>query len=75
MVSRYARNLKKLRLIYVDCGSEDEFSLHWGARALVAELCRHGMKPHYDEFEDGHMNIAYRYDRSIPMLVKAIQQK
>lgn len=72
MVSRYAKNLKKLRLIYVDCGSEDEFTLHWGARALVAELRRHGLKPYYEEFKDGHMNIAYRYDRSIPMLAKAL---
>ncbi|MBI4051939.1 MAG: esterase [Elusimicrobia bacterium] len=73
MVARYAKNLKKLRTIYVDCGSQDEFALHWGARALVAELRRHGLKPHYEEFEDGHMNIAYRYDRSLPLLVKALR--
>jgi len=74
MVSQYARNLKKLRLIYVDCGSEDEFSLHWGARALVDELRRRGIKPHYEEFKDGHMNTAYRYNRSIPLLVKALSK-
>ena len=34
LVERYADNLRKLRLIYVDCGSKDEFALHWGARAL-----------------------------------------
>ena len=37
MAARYAKNLKRLRLIYVDCGSKDEFSLQWGARALVGE--------------------------------------
>jgi S-formylglutathione hydrolase FrmB len=74
MVPRYAKNLKKLRLIYVDCGTKDEFALHWGARALVAEMKRHGLKPFYEEFDDGHMSITYRYDRSLPMLARALSR-
>lgn len=73
MVEAHEGNLKKLALVFVDCGARDEFNLHWGARALVKKLAKHGVAHRYEEFEDGHMSIAYRYDVSIPALVKALQ--
>src|SRR5262249_3320927 len=72
MVAAHAEGLRRLRLIYVDCGMKDEFALHWGARALVAELRRHGLTVEHQEFDDGHMSIAYRYDVSLPMLARAL---
>jgi S-formylglutathione hydrolase FrmB len=72
MVERYADNLRKLRLIYVDCGTKDEFALHWGARALVTRMRHFGLSPFYEEFDDGHMSISYRYDVSLPLLVRAL---
>jgi enterochelin esterase-like enzyme len=72
MVARYQDNLKKLRLVYVDCGTKDEFSLVWGARALVAKLRAAGIDVHHEEFDDGHMAISYRYDVSLPLLVRAL---
>lgn len=33
MVPRHVDALARQRLIYVDCGSRDEFALHWGARS------------------------------------------
>ena len=74
MVDAHREALKKLRLIYVDCGRKDEFALVWGARALVAKLRAAGLDPHHEEFDDGHMSISYRYDVSIPMLVKALHE-
>lgn len=72
MVERYAKNLKKLRLVYVECGNRDEFSLHWGARALVAAMRKKGIRVRHEEFDDGHMNVSYRYDVSLPLLAKAL---
>lgn len=72
MVERYAKNLRKLKLIYIDCGTKDEYSLYWGARILTAKLAKLGIKYHYEEFDDGHMNIQYRYDVSLPMIAKAL---
>jgi enterochelin esterase family protein len=72
MVSAHADALRGMRLVYVDCGERDEFGLQWGARALVAALRRHGIEPVYEEFDDGHMSISYRYDVSLPMLAKAL---
>jgi enterochelin esterase family protein len=71
-IARHAEALRGMRLVYVDCGVRDEFNLHWGARALVAKLERHGVRPFYEEFDDGHMFISYRYDVSVPMLAKAL---
>ena len=73
MVERYAENLKRLDLVYIDCGRADEFHLQWGARALAAELRRHGVEPHYEEFDDGHFSVSYRYDVSVPMLARALE--
>jgi enterochelin esterase family protein len=72
MVAAHAGALRKLRAIYVDCGTKDEFSLVWGARALVARLRGQGLTVRHEEFDDGHMSTAYRYDQSIPWLVRAL---
>ncbi|HEY5936056.1 MAG TPA: alpha/beta hydrolase-fold protein [Kofleriaceae bacterium] len=74
MVDAHAGALRKLRAIYVDAGTRDEFALHWGARALVKKLRSHGIAVTHEEFDDGHMNIPYRYDASLPILVRAILQ-
>jgi enterochelin esterase-like enzyme len=72
MVDAHVANLKRLRAIYVDCGTKDEFALHWGARALAGKLRANGIAVQHEEFDDGHMMIPYRYDRSLPVLGEAI---
>lgn len=68
MIERFEKNLKKLKLIYIDCGSRDEFNLYWGARILHSKLNHMKIKHYYEEFDDGHMSIQYRYDTSLPMI-------
>jgi len=65
--------LRRSRLAFIDCGSKDEFGLQWGARALAAELGKLGVKLVYEEFDDGHMNIQYRFERSVPLLARALR--
>lgn len=72
MAPQYRDALRSLRLVYVDCGTKDEYALHWGARALVAELRALGVDCIHEEFEDGHMNVPYRFERSIPLLARAL---
>lgn len=64
LVSKYKNNLKKLKLIFVDCGTRDEFSLQAGARIYCDKLKKNRIKYIHQEFNDGHMNIQYRYDVS-----------
>jgi enterochelin esterase-like enzyme len=73
MVEAHAAALKKLALVYIDCGTRDEFNLHWGARSLSKKLTQHGVAHRYEEFDDGHMSISYRYDVSIPALAKVLR--
>jgi S-formylglutathione hydrolase FrmB len=68
MVEKYSNNLKKLKLIYIDCGTKDEFNLHWGSRILHSKLKKMNIRHVYEEFDDGHMNISYRYDVSLPKI-------
>jgi S-formylglutathione hydrolase FrmB len=74
MVDTHVTNLQRLRAIYVDAGTRDEWNLHWGARALVAKLRAQDIAVRHEEFDDGHMNITYRYDVSLPFLVEALSQ-
>ena len=68
LVEKHTRHLRKLRYIFLDCGSRDEFNLFWGARMLSDELRRFKIKHVHQEFDDGHMDITYRFDTSLPML-------
>ena len=64
--------LKGLKALFVDAGSRDEWNLQWGARALKRRL-EAAQVPHvYEEFDDGHMGTAYRFDRSLPLLASAL---
>ncbi|WIG58667.1 MAG: putative esterase [Ktedonobacterales bacterium] len=72
LLDRYGENLRQLRLLYMDCGTRDEFSLHFGARQMAKRLSERGIAYEYEEFDDGHMSIQYRYDVSLPKLARAL---
>jgi enterochelin esterase family protein len=72
LVERHADALKTLRVLYFDCGAQDEFFLDLGARQLVRRLEALDVPHEFEEFEDGHMNIPYRYDVSLPKLAAAL---
>ena len=72
MIEKYRSNLKKLKLIFIDCGTRDEYNLQWGARILHSKLKKMNIKHYYEEFDDGHMNINYRYDISLPKVYSVL---
>ena len=65
--------LKKLKGLFIDCGSEDQYHLHYGARRLHRLLGRHDVPHAYEEFPDNHSSIDYRMDVSLPFLEKALR--
>ena len=75
LVKKYKKNLKKLKLIYVDCGIRDEFKLQAGARIYCEKLKENGIKYTHLEFNGGHMNVQYRYDTSFPIISKHFSYK
>jgi enterochelin esterase-like enzyme len=73
LVGRYARNLKTLRGIFIDCGWRDQYRIHYGSRQLSMQLQAHGVTHRYEEFDGTHSGIDDRMDLSLPFLYKALQ--
>lgn len=72
MISKRAEALRSQSLIFVDCGTKDEWFLDIGARMMTSEMSRLGLEVVHEEFDAGHMRIPYRYNRSLPLLTKAL---
>jgi len=72
MATRHAADLRSLRVIFLDAGKRDEYNLHLGARIFCARLDQLGVKHAYEEFDDTHARILYRYDRSLTVLAIAL---
>ncbi|MGH6960636.1 MAG: alpha/beta hydrolase [Dongiaceae bacterium] len=74
MADAHAGNLRGLKGLYIDCGSEDQFHLQYGARQLHQALERLGVPHEYQEFPDDHTAVDYRMDVSLPFLARALTQ-
>lgn len=72
MLDRHADALRSMALVYLDCGIRDEWNLHLGMRLFAARLDALGIAHERQEFDDGHMNVQYRYDESLPRIAQAI---
>jgi S-formylglutathione hydrolase FrmB len=73
LVDRYRRNLRSLRGIYLDCGSRDQYHIHYGMRILSKRLQTAGIEHRYEEFDDDHSDIDYRMNVSLPFLTRALR--
>lgn len=67
MIDSMAENLQS-KFIYIDVGVKDEFNIQYGSRIIHKKLKQKNIQHIYEEFEDGHLNVSYRYDISIPIL-------
>ena len=68
LVEKSVENLKSLKLLFIDAGTRDEFTLDVGARILSKKLTDFGVEHIHEEFDDGHFSISYRYDRSLELI-------
>ncbi len=58
----YTDALRRLRLLYVDGGTKDEYGLDLGARVFAAEARAHGARVEHAEFDGVHADKVPRYD-------------
>jgi len=65
--------LRGLRLLFLDCGSEDEYCLHLGLRLFRKRLGELGIAAEVEEFPDDHRSVSYRYEVSVPKLLAALE--
>ena len=73
LVEKSVENLKSLKLLYIDAGTRDEFSLDLGARILCRKLKDFDVPYIHEEFDDGHFNISYRQTRSLELISDNIE--
>jgi S-formylglutathione hydrolase FrmB len=71
-LDQYAGNLSRLKALYIDCGTNDQFNLLYGARRFVKRLDALGVAHRYEEFQDNHTGVDYRMDASLPFLAQAL---
>jgi enterochelin esterase-like enzyme len=74
LVEKHAEGLRKLKLLFIDCGDIDQYNLLYGARRMHRALERHRVPHVYEEFPDDHTSIDYRMDISLPLLSTALSR-
>lgn len=65
-------SLHALKALYIDCGTKDQYFIHYGTRAFVRRLEQAEIPHRYEEFDDDHSSIDYRMDYSLPCLYEAV---
>lgn len=64
LAEKHLDSLRSLELLFIDAGTIDEFGLDIGARVLSKKLTELGVPHSTEEFEGGHFNINFRYNRA-----------
>jgi S-formylglutathione hydrolase FrmB len=72
MVEHHVESLRAKSLLFIDVGDRDEFHLQLGARLLRDKLQSLDISHRYEEFDGGHFSTSYRYDTSLPLLIRAL---
>jgi S-formylglutathione hydrolase FrmB len=72
MLEQTPDSLRRLKALYIDCGSSDQFKLLYGARRFARRLTELGIQHRYEEFPDNHSTVDYRMDISLPFLAQAL---
>ncbi|MEN3930077.1 alpha/beta hydrolase-fold protein [Microvirga sp. W0021] len=70
----YRDGLSRLKFLFVDCGTVDQYNLLYGARIMRRKLEEKGVAHIYEEFSDNHSSLDYRYDRSWPLMARALSR-
>ncbi len=73
LVEKAVENLKSLKLFFIDAGTSDEFALDLGARILVDRLNKHEIPHKHEEFDGGHFNINFRYNRTFELISENLE--
>jgi enterochelin esterase family protein len=69
----HAAAWRQMRYIYLDCGLWDELNFQIGTRIMSGKLTALGLAHDFELFSDGHINVPYRYDVSLPRLAAALR--
>ena len=66
--AKHAGSLRRMKTLWFDAGTKDEFYLHLGARRLSDALKALKIRHTYEEHGFGHFNLNSRLDKSLSLL-------
>ena len=72
MLESCSEQLRRLKALYMDCGTADQYRLLYGARRLSRRLGQLNIPHRYEEFEGTHSSTDQRMDVSLPFLARAL---
>ena len=72
IIESNSSNLNTLKLLFIDCGNQDQYGIQYGSRKLVARLSQLGIEHRWEEFDGTHSGIDHRLDISLPLLCKSL---
>ncbi len=73
LLDDHAEALRSLRMLHLECGTRDDYHLHHGARAFHRRLFELGISHTFEEFDDGHRDLSYRYEVSLPRMAAVLE--
>lgn len=71
-ISENLGKLRDMKAVYLDVGGEDEFNINFGMSKMHSVLEEKSIEHFFEEFEDGHFNINYRYEKSLAYLAERL---
>ena len=72
IVDTRSENLRRMKLVYIDCGIKDQCNNLYGNRRFARKLAERRIPHVYEEFEDDHTAVDYRLDVSLPLVARAL---
>jgi len=72
LAEKHVGALRWLKLLFIDAGTRDEFALDVGAKILSKKLTELEVPHIHEEFDDGHFNISYRFERSLELISERV---
>jgi enterochelin esterase-like enzyme len=75
LLQEHAAALGRLKCLYLDVGTRDQFNIQFGARAFSAALDELGIQHHFEEFDGTHSGLDWRLDVSLPIIAGALSPK
>lgn len=71
--AHHVEALQSLKLLFLDAGRSDEWSLNFGHRVLSQRLKKLEVPHALEEFDGGHLNIDFRMDVSLQKISSALR--
>jgi len=74
MLDERLQEIRKLKAIWMDCGSRDQYRLYFGMRRFHLKLEAAGVEHVYEELDDTHSDVEYRVGKVPPLLASRLFQ-